>query len=58
MACTFSEAMLACASLYVRAKEERICKGRKGKEGPALETLVFIYSPQFNDMTALHQLTE
>ena len=43
-----------------RAKEEisRMHKGRKGEEAPAEETLVFHLRPQFNNVTALHQLTK
>ena len=44
---------------FFRAKGEivRTHKGRKGKEAPAAETLVFNLLPQ-NDMTALHASTD
>ena len=47
------------AGCFFRVKEEisRTRKGRKGEEAPAAETLVFHLLTQFNNTTALYQLT-
>ena len=55
--------VVACVegTSFFRVKGEIIVRtreGRKGKEAPAAETLVFHLHPQFNNMTALHAATD